>query len=137
MTDQPTTAIVSQRAKLFKRLKNYPDYIDDADGLERLRQDVKSSSGHDMAALNYNSLGRLIDTIERLRYDRAEIEAATIERCAGVDVRSGLLHDVIHKEARERCINDATQSGYEHHLVIVAAEHGAKTAIRNLKGQTS
>lgn len=53
-----------------ERLKYYPDYIDDPDGLERFRQAVLSNSGHDMAAVNHNSLGRLIDTIERLRRER-------------------------------------------------------------------
>ncbi|MCB4863317.1 hypothetical protein K7W03_27480, partial [Sphingobium sp. PNB] len=53
-----------------KRLKYYPDFIDDPDGLERLRHDVKTHGGHDMAAVNHNTLGRLIDTIERLRQER-------------------------------------------------------------------
>lgn len=56
--------------ELPARLKYYPDYIDDPDGLERFRQAVRSNAGHDMADVNYNSLGRLIDTIERLRSER-------------------------------------------------------------------
>lgn len=51
-----------------RKLKpQYPDYVDDPDGLARFRQDVIVNDGHDMAPVNYNSLGRLIDTIERLR----------------------------------------------------------------------
>jgi uncharacterized Zn finger protein (UPF0148 family) len=34
----------------------------------------------------------------------------------------------IHEEARERTTNDATQSGYDFHLIRVAAEHGARLA---------
>lgn len=35
----------------------------------------------------------------------------------------------IHEEARERTTNDATQSGYDFHLIRVAAEHGARLAV--------
>jgi hypothetical protein len=54
----------------------YPDYVSDADGLERFRRAVQCNDGHDMAAVNHNSLGRLIDTIERLRFERDAARAA-------------------------------------------------------------
>jgi hypothetical protein len=57
--------------------RQYPDYIDDPDGLERFRHDVTRNPGHDMAAVNYNSLGRLIDTIERLRRERDQARHRT------------------------------------------------------------
>lgn len=41
------------------------------------------------------------------------------------------LHDAdVHKIARERHMHDATQSGYEYHLVRVAGEIAARAAIR-------
>lgn len=43
-----------------------PDYLDDAEGLERWRDEARRGSGHDMAPININSLRRLIDTIDRL-----------------------------------------------------------------------
>lgn len=58
---------VGLREAKFDRLTGYPDFIDDPDGLQRLRNAVERNSGHDMATLNHNSLGRLIDTIERLK----------------------------------------------------------------------
>jgi hypothetical protein len=42
---------------------------------------------------------------------------------------SRVLHNKVHEEARKRDHNDATQSGYDHHVVRVAAEHGARLAI--------
>jgi len=44
-----------------------------------------------------------------------------------------VLHDKVHTEARNRHLADATQSGYEHHSVVVAAEMGAAIALANLK----
>jgi len=50
-----------------ERLTHYPDYIDDPEGLERFRTSViEARDRHDMAPVNFNSLGRLIDTIDRL-----------------------------------------------------------------------
>jgi hypothetical protein len=43
------------------------DYLDDPEGLERLRQSATENAGHDMAVCNNHSLRRLIDTIERLK----------------------------------------------------------------------
>jgi len=71
--------------ELRTRLKYYPDYIDDPDGLERFRQAVLSNSGHDMAAVNHNSLGRLIDTIERLRRERDAALSQTLPAPGEVD----------------------------------------------------
>ena len=65
----PTCEDVTQAEKLKGE---YPDYLSDPVGLERFRQAVLHNSGHDMAAVNHNSLGRLIDTIERLRFERDE-----------------------------------------------------------------
>jgi len=49
-----------------ERLSHYPDYIDDPEGLERFRVSViEARDRHDMAPVNFNSLGRLIDTIDR------------------------------------------------------------------------
>lgn len=42
---------------------------------------------------------------------------------------SRVLHDKVYAEARDRHISDATQSGFEHHLIRVAAEHGARIAL--------
>lgn len=72
-------ASVAVEAATFERLKYYPDFIDDPDGLERLRQAVKSNGGHDMAAVNHNTLGRLIDTIERLRHEVALSKPTPVE----------------------------------------------------------
>ena len=41
----------------------------------------------------------------------------------------GVLHDKVHAEARRRHMSDATQSGFEHHLVVVAGEHAARAAV--------
>lgn len=43
-----------------------PDYLDDAEGLGRWRDEARRGHGHDMASVNINSLRRLIDTIDRL-----------------------------------------------------------------------
>lgn len=76
---------------LPKLKPGYPDYVDDPDGLARFREQVRHGRGHDMAICNNNSLGRLIDTIERLRAERdaalsatpsQRLDAATVERCA-------------------------------------------------------
>lgn len=49
-------------------LSGYPDYLADPAGLERFRQSViEASDPHDMAPINFNSLARLIDTIDNLR----------------------------------------------------------------------
>ena len=67
------------------RLSGYPDYLDDPAGLERFRQSVvECRDRHEMASVNYNSLARLIDTIERLRLsaDTSALEAETGSLCA-------------------------------------------------------
>lgn len=49
-------------------LSGYPDYLADPAGLERFRQSViEARDLHDMAPINFNSLARLIDTIDNLR----------------------------------------------------------------------
>ena len=73
---QPT-GIEQQEARAQRLKRQYPDYLDDPDGLERFRQAVLTNSGHDMAAVNHNSLGRLLDTIERLRGERDAAFATT------------------------------------------------------------
>lgn len=63
MTDKTQLLLVTRKLK-----PQYPDYLDDPEGLERFRDAVRENRGHDMAAVNHNSLGRLIDTIDRLKH---------------------------------------------------------------------
>ena len=61
-----------------KRLTNYPDYINDPEGLERIRAGLlEVQEWHDLpgAIVNCNSLARLLDTIEMLRAKVASREA--------------------------------------------------------------
>lgn len=50
-------------------------------------------------------------------------------------VARGVLHDKVFKEARERVINDATLEGIDYHLIVVAAEHGARAALSVIEGR--
>lgn len=61
----------------------------------------------------------------------AAASGANVEAVAR-DAGNRVLHDEVHREARERHINDATMSGYDYHSVVVAAEHGARAAIATL-----
>lgn len=54
-----------------------------------------------------------------------EAEKRLARECAG-----RLSMDVIYAEARDRHLNDATQSGFEHHLLQVVGEHSALLASR-------
>lgn len=44
-----------------------------------------------------------------------------------------VLHDKVYAEARYRHLNDATQSGFDHHLVRVAGEHAVAIAFAALE----
>jgi hypothetical protein len=64
-----------------QRVSGYPDYIDDPDGLERFRLGVlEARNRHDMAPVNFNSLARLLDTIERLRLAANAVHVARDHR---------------------------------------------------------
>jgi hypothetical protein len=83
-------AMDREAVEQIEKLKpGYPDYVDDPDGLDRFREQVKRESGHDMAVCNNNSLGRLIDTIERLRFERDQalstLSADAIRQGEGVE----------------------------------------------------
>ena len=76
-----------------KRISGYCDYIDDPDGLERFRSGVfEARDRHDMAPVNFNSLARLIDTIERLRSERDAAIAAMPARPAAEVVLAKIMN---------------------------------------------
>ena len=59
---------ISPQLEALERLSHYPDYLDDPQGLELFRSLVLAQPDrHDMAPVNFNSLARLLDTIERLK----------------------------------------------------------------------
>jgi hypothetical protein len=109
-----------------KMKPQYPDYLDDPDGLDRFRQSVRVNSGHDMALVNYNSLGRLIDTIDRLTRQQAEARATS-----GAGDRERLT-DKVRDLIAEMQMGDASE--YETTDVIVALLSASPTEVPGLEG---
>lgn len=69
------TRSLPQPSELVERLKRqYPTYLNDRDGLKMFRDAVLHADGHDMAAVNHNSLGRLLDTISDLEAQIAKLQ---------------------------------------------------------------
>lgn len=115
MTDQPTAAIVSQRARdaAADLIDQYWSGSDDA--MRKLAASIRAGHRH----------GAFVRAFARFQ---AEIEAATIERCAGVcdDEAAKCLPFM-----RGFGVSANIETGRHRQANEIA------TAIRNLKGQTS
>lgn len=70
--------LVERALKQARRPTHYPDYLDDPEGFERLREAARTKDGHAFTACNNNSVWRLVETIERLKR-AVEIAASPVQ----------------------------------------------------------
>lgn len=67
--------LVEKALKQARKPTHYPDYLDDPEGYERLREFARTHDGHAFTAANNNSVWRLVETIERLQRALAILSA--------------------------------------------------------------
>lgn len=66
---------------------SYPDFVEDSDGLDRWRQHAREGSGHAMAEANKNTLFRMVQTIDQLKWDLAQARASSVPAMEGETAR--------------------------------------------------